>query len=94
MNEPDRFRLLSFDVVKEVFSDELAWIRANRFKMVEKFPDFLDLLSKGQLSHWHICQIKRQMDIEIAEKAKAEADAAKVVRSPAILTAAGAPWRN
>jgi hypothetical protein len=86
MNEPDRFKLLSFDIVKEVFSEELSWMRANRFKIIEKYPDFLDLLSKNQFSHWHVCQVRRQMDIEIAEKAKEEADKLRVTHNPASLT--------
>jgi hypothetical protein len=68
--EPDRFRMLSFDVIKELFSEELLWLKENRYKMIEHYPDFLDLLSKGQFSHWHMCQVKQQMDNEAKEKAK------------------------
>jgi hypothetical protein len=85
--EPDRFRMFSFDVITTLFDEELQWLRANRYKMIEHYPDFLDLLSKNQFSHWHMCQVKQQMDNEAKEKAKVEEEANRKVRvNPASLT--------
>jgi thioredoxin-related protein len=86
MNEPDRYRLLSFDVVTTLFCEEVAWMVNNRYKLMEYYPDYLDLLSKSQFSHWHMYQVKVQMDNEAKEKKQQEEDAKKKVRDGASLT--------
>lgn len=84
--EPDRFRLLSFDVIKELFCEEMDWLRENRYKMINVYPDYLDLLSKGQFSHWHMCNVKQQMDYEAKEKTKKLEDEQKAKRNGVNLT--------
>jgi hypothetical protein len=86
MTEPDRFRFLSFEVVRELFHEEMAWLRNNRYAVIEKYPDYLDLLSQGKLSHWHICQIGQQIKNEKTELAKKVEEEQRKIRNPASLT--------
>jgi hypothetical protein len=76
----DRFKFVSFEVCQALFPEEMQWIRRNRYGVMEKYPDFLALLSTGQFSHWHMCQVKQQMDNEAAAKAKQEEVANRKVR--------------
>jgi hypothetical protein len=82
----DRFKFISFEVCKELFPDEMQWLHHNRYGVIEKYPDYLSLLSTGQFSHWHMCNVKQQMDNEAKEKTKKLEDEQKAKRSGVNLT--------
>jgi hypothetical protein len=82
----DPFRYISFDVCQALFPEEMQWIHNNRYGVMEKYPDCLSLLSSGKFSHWHMCQVRQQMENEAKEKLKQEEDAKKKVRDPSSLT--------
>jgi hypothetical protein len=82
----DRFKFISFEICQAIFPQEMQWLHDNRYGVIEKYPDYLSLLSTGQFSHWHMCQIRQQMLNEAAEKAKQEANAQKKVRDASQLT--------
>jgi hypothetical protein len=82
----DPYRMISFEVCKAIFPDEVRWLQQNRYKIMDVYPDFLSLLSTGQFSHWHMTKIRDQMAIEAAEVARLEVEKNKVTRNPALLS--------
>jgi hypothetical protein len=84
----DMYQCLRFDVIKEMFPEELAFLQARRWDFIDNgHSDYFTLLNGNQLSTWHLNNIRGRMADEIKEKAKAEADAQKKVKfEPASLT--------
>jgi hypothetical protein len=73
----DRHRFVSLETFKVLFPDELDWMRANRWKLMELYPEFVSLLGTGQFSFYHISKVKEEIDKEQAEKSQSAAEAAK-----------------
>jgi hypothetical protein len=78
----DRYKFISFEICQALFPEEMEWLKNNRYAVIEKYPDYLSLLSTGQFSHWHMCQIHQQMISEANEKAKTEEEAKRKIRDP------------
>jgi hypothetical protein len=82
----DPYRMISFEVCKTIFHEEMTWLHDNKWAVMEKYPDFLSLLSLGQFSHFHMCKIRDQMLIEAKEKAGLEEEKNRKVRDSSSLT--------
>jgi hypothetical protein len=61
---------LKLSTIKEIFPDELMYLRQHRWDFVERNFTYLSLLNNDQLSTWHLEQIKNQINAERAAIAK------------------------
>jgi hypothetical protein len=82
----DPFQVLRWDIVKTIFAEEVEYLKARRWDFAQHKPDFLIALNADLISLHHLDQIRRMIDIEAKEKAKAEEDAKKKVRDGTSLT--------
>jgi hypothetical protein len=77
----DMFQCLRFDVIKEMFPEELAFLQARRWDFIDNgHSDYFTLLNENKLSTWHLNNIRTRMTEEAKDKAKAEVEANRKVR--------------
>ena len=78
------FEVINLNVLTLIFSEELDYIRRNRYKFLEHKPAFLEALSQNIFSTHHLAQIKSMMDNEAAEQAKVEADKQRIAQKASL----------
>jgi hypothetical protein len=79
------FQVLPWDVVRDIFSEEVEYLRAGRWEFAQHKPDLFMALGSNCFSLHHLDQIRRQMDVEAAETARKIAEAERANRNPAAL---------
>lgn len=83
----DVFQVLRWELVKNIFADEVEYLRQRRWDFAQYKPDFLVALNADLFSLHHLDQIRHMMDADKAEIEKQEAEKLKKSRiDPSNLT--------
>jgi hypothetical protein len=78
----DPFQVLSWDIVKTIFAEEVSYLTQKRWEFAQHKPDIFNALTNQVFSLYHLDQIKRIIESEKAEIAKKEAEVDRKQRDP------------
>lgn len=82
----DVFQVLRWEIAKDIFSEEIEYLKQRRWDFAQHKPDFLVTLNADLISLRHLDEIRRMMDNEKAEIIKKLEEEQRKKRDPSQLT--------
>jgi hypothetical protein len=85
----DPFQVLPWEVVRDIFTEEVEYLKVNRWKFAQQKADVFVALHSKCFSLHHLDQIRRMIETEKAEIQKKLEEEQRRSRNPAALTGSG-----